>query len=346
MIWIRADANRDIGAGHIMRCLSVAKALQDMGEEVLFLVADEASGKLLAERDQAYRVLHSPYRELERELPTLLSLLQTERPKLFLLDSYFVTKEYLKQVGSQVKTAYLDDCGMLPYPVDILVNYNIYGDQIDYRSMFADDGSDKEMQLLFGPSYAPLRPEFSQASYTVRDRVENVLVTTGGSDQYNLAGRFLDCALADDAVRGLHYHVVSGAFNPHISKLIHMSEKYKNIHIHQNVKNMAALMQDCDLAISAGGSTLYELCAIGVPFLCFSFVSNQEQIVQSFFEQGITCYGGNYKEAKESLFQELTEQLVKLVSDPQLRLAQSERQRKLVDARGAARLAGKLLSQV
>ena len=346
MIWIRADANRDIGAGHIMRCLSVAEVLRNMGEEVLFLVADEASGKLLAERGQAYRILHSSYRELERELPVLIPLLQTERPEFFLLDSYFVTKEYLRQVREQVKIAYLDDCGMLPCPVDILINYNIYGDQIDYRGMFAGDGCAKDMLLLLGPSYAPLRPEFTGGSYVVRDRVENVLVTTGGSDQYNLAGRFLRHALADEEAGKLHYHVVSGAFNPHFSELTQMSENYDNIHIRQNVKNMAELMQDCDLAISAGGSTLYELCAIGVPFLCFSFVANQEQIVQTFKKQGITCYGGNYEEAKESLFQELTENLVRLVGDPKSRLAQSERQRRLVDARGAFRLAGKLLSQV
>ena len=47
MIWIRADANREIGTGHVMRCLSIAAALKQKGEQVCFLTADEAALPLL-----------------------------------------------------------------------------------------------------------------------------------------------------------------------------------------------------------------------------------------------------------------------------------------------------------
>ena len=41
MIYIRVDANKKIGMGHMMRCISIAEALIIEGEKVCFLVATE-----------------------------------------------------------------------------------------------------------------------------------------------------------------------------------------------------------------------------------------------------------------------------------------------------------------
>ena len=54
MIWIRADANEEIGSGHIMRCLSIAAALKEREEEVCFLIADDGAVRLLREKGQAW----------------------------------------------------------------------------------------------------------------------------------------------------------------------------------------------------------------------------------------------------------------------------------------------------
>lgn len=345
MIWIRADANREIGAGHIMRCLSLADALRGMGEEVLFLVADETAVNLFTERGQEYRVLHSDYRKLEQELLGLLSLLQEEKPDLFLIDSYFVTEKYLREIGKQVKTAYLDDYGGLPYPVDKLVNYNIYADRIDYNGKFNGGGSAAGMRMLLGPSYAPLRPEFSQVSYVIKDQVEKVLVTMGGSDRYNLTGQFLRHVLKDEEARRLQYHVVSGAFNPYLSYLTELSERYSNIHIHQNVRNMAELMCDCDLAVTAAGSTVYELCAVGIPILCFSFAENQIRIAEAFQEKSIAGFSGDYKKEGQAMFPRLLPKLKELTGDAVLRKELSQRGRELIDGKGAKRLAEQITKE-
>lgn len=71
MIVIRADANREIGTGHVMRCLSIAAALKKLGHQVCFLTADQGAVPLLLAKGQAYRVLDSDYRDLEGELAIL-----------------------------------------------------------------------------------------------------------------------------------------------------------------------------------------------------------------------------------------------------------------------------------
>lgn len=342
MIWIRADANKEIGTGHIMRCFSIATALKEGGQEVCFLVADEAPVELLQSRGQAYRVLHTSYDKMEGELEKLCAMAEQERPELLLIDSYYVTPEYLEKLGGVVRTAYIDDKNMFSYPVDVLINYNIYGDMLPYREQAAKVG----MEFLLGASYAPLREEFSNQEYAVREQVEQVLITTGGSDKYNLAGKILEKVLAEEVLCDLHYHVVSGVFNQNLPKLEALQETYSNIHIHQNVTNMSELMKQCDVAITAGGSTMYELCAIGVPIICFSFVDNQEQIVETFVKKELVCFGGNYLIEQDELMTEVSNALILLVEQKELRATYSEKARRLIDGQGACRIARALCGMI
>lgn len=336
MIWIRADANETMGTGHVMRCLSIAAALRKMGEKVCFLTADEKTVPLLEAGGQAYHVLHTDYTRMEEELEILEGMLASCAPDFFLADSYFVTAEYFRRVRRRVPVGYVDDRCVKGLPLDLLINYNIFAEESLYGQQ---DGT----RLLLGTAYAPLREEFRGTQYQVRQDALRVLVTTGGSDRYQLAGRFLEKALGDDRTAGLEYGIVSGAFNPYLKELREWEKKNRNVQIYSNVTNMRELMEKSDIAVSAGGSTMYELSAVGVPTLCFSFVDNQEEIVRGFVDQGLVCFGGNYLAQGEGMLEMLVEKMALLVSDRRLRQAYSEKQRQMVDGKGAERIAQALL---
>ncbi len=185
MIWIRADANETMGSGHVMRCLSIAAALRKMGEKVCFLAADEKTVPLLEAGGQAYHVLHTDYTRMEEELEILEGMLASCAPDFFLADSYFVTAEYFRRVRRRVPVGYVDDRCVKGLPLDLLINYNIFAEESLYGQQ---DGT----RLLLGTAYAPLREEFRGTQYQVRQDALRVLVTTGGSDRYQLAGRFLE----------------------------------------------------------------------------------------------------------------------------------------------------------
>ena len=120
-IYFRTDGNEEIATGHIMRCLSIARACATLHAEVSFLVSDEQSMTILAERftspnEFTIQCLHSNFQELEKELPVLKKLLTDSNPSksdtwLF-IDSYFVTKNYLSeeelQILNRMVSAYLD----------------------------------------------------------------------------------------------------------------------------------------------------------------------------------------------------------------------------------------------
>uniref|UniRef100_UPI00405795F8 UDP-2,4-diacetamido-2,4, 6-trideoxy-beta-L-altropyranose hydrolase n=1 Tax=Acetatifactor sp. TaxID=1872090 RepID=UPI00405795F8 len=342
MIWIRADANREIGTGHVMRCLSVAMALRERNQDVVFLLADESAVALLEARGQKYMILHTSYEQMETELPILQKLGEEYQPDLCLVDSYYVTPGYLEALGKLCKTAYMDDVFSFAYPVDMVINYNIYGDLFPYRETSGIQGT----EFLLGTSYAPLRKEFRrEETISVRKNAESVLITTGGSDKYNLAGQILQAVLQDETAKRLHYHVVSGVFNQNLPALLELEREYPQITIHKNVSNMVALMQKCDIAVTAGGSTMYELCAVGIPIICFSFVDNQQNIVKTFSEKELVCYGGDYLQEGEMLVKNVVKHVNKLAYDTDARVGYSRKAQELVDGRGAERIAQALIKK-
>jgi len=353
MVVIRADANSKIGMGHVMRCLSVADALVKRGEEVLFVTADDTPVPLLTKKGIPYRVLHTDYADMEAELPELLAVLReltlrAESPEAALLqrntsilvDSYYVTEKYLAALKSRITTIYMDDIYAFSYPVDMLINYNIYGEEMGYEK----DAAFADTKLLLGTEYVPLREEFSAAEQQRTAANCGILITTGGSDSFNLAGQLLMEAMKYDALKEKEYHVVSGSLNPHIGELQALAEKHENIHIHCNVTNMAELMAESEVALSAGGSTLYELCAMGVPVIAFSFAENQERLVQTFVKRGIAQYGGNYRTDGNKMIQNTIAGLETLLENENLRAEYRKKARTLVDGKGADRIAEAILS--
>lgn len=367
MVVIRADANSKIGMGHVMRCLSVADALLKRGEEVLFVTADDTPVPLLTKKGIPCRVLHTDYADMEAELPKLWEVLRelpeealsrmssqrAESPEAalaqkntaILVDSYYVTEKYLAALKERITTIYMDDIYAFSYPVDMLINYNIYGEEMGYEK----DTAFADTKLLLGAKYVPLREEFSAGAEQkeLSAGTENVtpaasggiLITTGGSDSFNLAGQLLTEAMKYDALKEKEYHVVSGSLNPHIGELQALAQEHGNIHIHCNVTNMAELMAESKVALSAGGSTLYELCAMGVPVIAFSFAENQERLVQTFVKRGIAQYGGNYRTDGNKMVQNTIAGLEMLLEDENLRAEYREKARTLVDGKGADRIA-------
>lgn len=377
MVVIRADANSKIGMGHVMRCLSVVDALVKRGEEVLFVTADDTPVPLLTKKGVPYRVLHTDYADMEAELPELLAVLRdltlrAESPEMvlpqmpsqrvesseealpqrntaILVDSYYVTEKYLAALKKRITTIYMDDIYAFSYPVDMLINYNIYGEEMGYEK----DAAFADTKLLLGTEYVPLREEFSAGAGYVQSRKVlslgaanvtpaadgGILITTGGSDSFNLAGQLLMEAMKYDALKEKEYHVVSGSLNPHIGELQALAQKHENIHIHCNVTNMAELMAESEVALSAGGSTLYELCAMGVPVIAFSFAENQERLVQTFVKRGIAQYGGNYRTDGNKMIQNTIAGLETLLEDENLRTEYRKKARALVDGKGADRIA-------
>lgn len=352
MFYFRADGNAVTGAGHLMRCLTIAdelnrqrnsipgKAETGKGyrtDEICFLCADEASAALTSERGYRTVVLHTDSACMEQELPVIEKLLgQTLQETVFLVDSYDVTEAYLDGLGAYGKVLLLDDMCKQAYPVDCVINYNAFAQEEAYAALYAG----RETRFYTGSSFVPIRPQFLDQEYQVREKVSDVLITTGGGDSQNIAAQILRAIWNPQWT----YHVIVGQFNPHFQTWKQWEAQCLNLCIHHDVKDMAGLMRQCDLAVTAGGTTIYELAAIGVPFLCFSYAQNQEALTAYVGDKQIAANCGAYHLEKEAVLLRMKERAEAVGSDYKLRLEMCAKERAMIDGKGAGRLAKILMA--
>jgi UDP-2,4-diacetamido-2,4,6-trideoxy-beta-L-altropyranose hydrolase len=339
MIWIRADANESISSGHIMRCLAIADAIRDLGHTVSFLLADTSAVEMVESHHFPYVCLHSNWLHLQDELPKLITLLRLEKDSTILVDSYQATPAYLELLRNYSKVAYLDDLDTFQYPVDLLINYSYGVDKVYYQKKY----SQQHTQLLLGCRYTPLRKEFADRKRDNIALIKNVMLTTGGSDPYNISGALLRRLINTEIFKPLTFHVIAGPWNTNTEELLLISNLHPNIVIHYNVTNMAELMMQCDLAISAGGTTLAELCACGLPVICCGFADNQLQSQKFMALDGVIESVGDIRTGFESRIMEIVERLCYLYQNSSVVNTYAQKAQQTFDGKGARRIAEELI---
>lgn len=335
MLYIRVDGNEKIATGHIMRCLSVAKALRSLGEDSVFILA-EPYGVPIIEKEGFHTVcLNGSYDKITEETELMNEMIARYRIKKILVDSYFIDETYLEHLRRNTSLIYIDDLGGKIYPADLLINYCNYYDRFRYEERYENAGT----KLLLGCSYAPLREEFSGRRERQFDKFREILITTGGTDGYNMAYR-IGSAMADcPFLRNIKINIVSGRFNTHLSELRELESRTGNIVIYHNAGNMAELMMNCDAAVSAGGTTLYEICYCGLPTVCFAFADNQLDGTETFGEREVMINAGDIRRDPDLAVRQIVDNICRLAEDSGLRRRFSDRMRKLVDGNGALRIA-------
>lgn len=337
MLFFRADANSRIGLGHVMRCLAIANAARDRGIESTFIIADEEAKEIIGNYKYSAICLNSLWDNLESEIDKLTLLINELQVEQLIVDSYFVTKIYLSKLKKLIKIIYIDDLNTFIYPVDVIINYNIYAKNCNYNDKYSNT------KLFLGCDYVPLRKEFQNQEYFVREQVSNILVTTGGTDYYNMSVNILNLMLKKNQYANINFHVIIGNFNVHIDELRDIQSKNSNVKLYKNIKNISKLMKACDVAIAAGGTTLYELSACGVPSISFSLADNQLDGVNEFDIQNIIYYAGDIRESLDKCINNIDEKIQQLILNRKLRKELSIGMRKMVDGNGADRIIEELL---
>ena len=337
-VLIRADGNEKIGSGHIMRTKSIANELKGLGAKVLYALADERGKRLINNEFQSV-VLSSNYECLDDEIDALSSVVKEQKIKLILLDSYFVTPKYFKELKKLAKVAYIDDLDAFAYECEALINYGAFFDKNEYKAR-----QNLAKKHFLGSEFAPLRAEFRSTQKSSKNtQKKQVLLTTGNTDLLGIMPRLLEAFLSDESLKNLEFLAISGAFNEHENKLLALSAKHKNIKVLKNPENMAQIMAEADFVLSAGGSTLYELASLAKAVICFSIAANQNNI-KSWAEAGAMLYAGDAKADSHSVVAKSINLLKSLLNDENLAKTLGQKAHFFVDGKGAIRLAKKLLS--
>jgi len=337
-ILIRADAGPRHGFGHVMRCLALAQAAQDAGCPVAWATAECPSAPATRIQTQigqpTQSISASPGSAADAK--ETLVLARQLAVKAIILDGYHFDQTYQDIIKKfDGKLLYIDDNGILPnYPSDLVLNQNPYADPAMYPAR--TDG----VGLLLGPQYLLLRHEFRgfqirHSSETTPSKTRRIIVTFGGCDGANWTARAIAaCSLITNFK--LEIVAVIGAGNRHqeaIKSAIDNSSY--QVETYYDVKNISALMNKADLAITASGTTVWELAALGVPALVIPVADNQRQIAETLDMLGVAQNLGWHEFMTED---KMATALQALLADPARQAAMATAGHSLVDGDGAARV--------
>ncbi len=329
MVHIRVDANNIIATGHLFRCISIAEALRELGEDVTFIMADNNGVSLLEDRFP-YIILDTDWRDMNSELAILRDILEQENAKKLIIDSYQVTENYLSEIRKYVKTTYIDDVNAFYYDVDELICYANYYRNNKYEERYS------KTKLLLGCNYVPLRKEFRNVpDKVIKPDIDELLIMSGGTDSYNFIGNILENI---DSSQYKRVNAICGRYNAYYDVLY---KKYNgtNVNIVRSTDNIIDYMLNADIAISASGVTLYELCACGTPTLSYVMADNQIDNAIQFDKDGIISYMGDIR--KGNVINNIINNLK--TYDMKNRQIQSLRMKKYVDKNGALNIAEEVI---
>jgi UDP-2,4-diacetamido-2,4,6-trideoxy-beta-L-altropyranose hydrolase len=289
----RADASLEIGTGHVMRCLTLARALREQGHACLFITRGHVGNlnTLIVHEGFSLHVLpvgraqdddlyHSRWLGASQaeDAAACLPPIAAWLPDWLVVDHYALDYRWetlVTPVGCRVLV--IDDLADRSHVCDLLLDQNLGRHIDDYRERVPD-----HCTLLVGPGNALLRDEFSllrHSSLARREQadLQNVLIALGGVDQYNYTGNILEalksCELPDD----IRFTVVLGATAPHLQAVIAAARSCPwPVEVLSGIDDMPRRMAEADLAVGAAGGTSWERCCLGVPTLMVILAENQK----------------------------------------------------------------------
>lgn len=269
---------------------------------------------------------------MEEDAKYFTMLSKKYNAEVVITDNYHFTDDYLKYLKHNLRVIVsIDDIAETFFCSDILINQNIYATKEIYHGKISND-----TKLFLGPRYAILGPEFCSYHPLEKecDTVKEVLVTLGGVDLENQTLRVLRAL--DKVEEDFSVTVVLGVSNPHMDELVSFAESSQGaIRVLVNVNNMAELMYNADIAISASGTTSWELCCVGLPIIMMALADNQRNVGKRLAEAGISINLGWFNDVTETMIQESVKNLI---NDQKLRVSMREHGKALVDGNGAARI--------
>ena len=306
-IVFRVDASLEIGNGHVIRCLTLASALQQLGARCRF-VCSAHKGNLIAliqqrgfEADElpairrsdvphgtSGKAVHDDY-DWQEDAARTAGILANTVIDWMIVDHYALDarwEEQLRPLCAHVMV--IDDLANRPHLCEVLLDQNLGRDRQDYLA-FTPAGC----TVLTGPQFALLQPPFSRLRHSSLQRgrsgpINRLLVTMGGADTENATGFVLEalktCTLPPD----LRVTVVMGPHAPYRDQIINLAQSMpRETEVLINVTNMAELMAQSDLAIGAAGTTSWERCCLGLPTLLLVLDDNQRAVALA--QQQLNC---------------------------------------------------------
>lgn len=300
-ILFRVDSSTQIGAGHLMRCLSLAASLRQYATcEFMSMELEGSLHSLISQ--QGYRLikLAAGFDSIQQANWAVDSL--SADYDWLIVDHYqldYVFEHRMRQIASKILV--IDDLTNRRHDCDLLLNQ---GATEDWRSAY-QALTPPHCHYLLGVSYCLLRQEFYPNPEMDKGLSNRLLISLGGSDFGNHTQSVIEALLI--LKWSTPVDIVLGGQSPWNKELMAKYEGLGFLHWHIQCDYMAKLMRSARLSIGAGGSSHLERCISALPALVMTVADNQKAGTAALHQLQVCIDLGNASDLTEQMIaQELS----------------------------------------
>jgi spore coat polysaccharide biosynthesis predicted glycosyltransferase SpsG len=324
VIW--TEGGKGIGLGHVRRCLVIAQELKKRNIDILFFVNDDPSAIEWIKKEGFHYEIASLTKPplLNIDTPDKgLTLIDTKKPVSGLIRS-------LKKMGHKI--VLLDNVTDARLEADCVIYPTaIYENNMDWKN-FRGTVFGGSKYVLISRSFIEVRKK------TVNKKLEPpyyVLVTLGGSDPNHLTGKIVSALLKSKVPLNIKA-VIGPAFSSDFLLDALTNHRHDNVQFIKGKDDLSADIADSHIAITALGTTIFELACLGVPALIIANYRTDEHDMTAFEKLGIALPLGYYKEVSDF---DIQNTVASILDDKAMWKNMSSKGKKLIDGHGAERIA-------
>ena len=263
-IFFKAEANNQVGGGHLHRCLSLADECINAGFDVGFIFADSSISSHEKVIKLGYRI-HLIPKQHQLDLETYLEFVPEYSLVLFDTDNpVFYTGELISNLRiNNIKTACFTISDLNKISTDILINPNIISKTHTYLTP-------KSTKKLLGPPYLIFNKEYKAINTKKKpfNYPLNLLLFFGNADTHHLTKYFI--RIIDSLESYLRKVVIIvGSLNSDIEEINDFIKNIEsveiNLHINISTNKIIQLYQETDIAITSAGKSMWEMALFYIP---------------------------------------------------------------------------------
>ncbi len=291
-IYIRVDANKTIGSGHLIRTHILAKELRKKNINIEFIcetIPFDYENKLLKE---GYKI-HKK-KPAEKELNKIIDIISSPLDSLLITDSdkeTFYTKDFQTIIRSHgIKLMMITFFHQPYFYADIILNQNIMALSQTYKC-------EPYTKKLLGLQYVILNEEYRLLANNINLNKNNalkktVLITFGSADVPDRTS-FVLRAL-QPLQSGLHkIIVILGALYSQKNKVEELAKAFNiPVEIYQNTPKMPHLLAEANVSITSGGLTVWEAGALHTLNVVMGYSYREKEGGKYYGDNNIAIYLG------------------------------------------------------
>ncbi len=277
---IRTNFNKNVGLGHLFRCLKLANELKRY-YKITFAIDKKSK---ISKKVIKFKIIElykdSAFKNQLRDADLLKKRIEKKNIKFIIVDDYRLDFKWEKFFFTKYQLIVFDDLNKKKHKCHFIIDAKWNSENTQNRYL---NRVPKNCKKLLGPKYAIINPTLNKFK-----KKENIFFYFGGagdlSKYYKLILQF--CTINQIFKKNFKIDLVIGPMAYNYSNIKNLKKKFKFLNIVRNKFDLSIYLQRCKFAFSNSSSIIYEFNYLDIPVCLFSTSENQKNNISDLEDLG------------------------------------------------------------